>query len=368
MANPLDYINLTSATQAVNKATASASDLAGTFQQGIGQVAGGVSGVATDLAKSGLSVVNSIKGGISTVVDKFKSEFANFPKPPSAPLKTPQEMMVIERDIGPMSFPSDIGEYFASFSFFEYLRPTPNSKAEKKPTVSIALPIPANLKEEFNMQIDEIQIGNIANIIQDVMGGKEYTEETAIAAMKDAAKAAGFKGVESLVSGNKYGSDIMNAIQQSAGMTLNPHVGLLFKGVNLRAPHVFTYRFVPRDAAESVKIKNIIRELKIRMHPTTEGFTFNYPDLCDIQIHRPDGEDGRLYTFKSCFLESMRVNYAPNGVPTFFAGTREPTEIEIEMTFKEASIFTREDFQTEAERAANPKRLTNAGGSAGGGV
>jgi hypothetical protein len=51
----------------------------------------------------------------------------------------------------------------------------------------------------------------------------------------------------------------------------------------------------------------------------------------------------------------MKVNYAPNGVPSFFRGSQTPTEIDLTITLQETKIFTREDFEVVPlpERPAN---------------
>lgn len=351
MANPLDYINTTSATQALDKISSAASGLSSTFQQGIGSVQAGVQNLSANLSKAGVSISNAINGGIKTVTDKFQSEFANLPKPPAVPNKTPQQLMAAKKDTADHVFPSDIGDYFILFSFYEYVRPVATVKATKKKTSSIALPLPQNLGESFLMQYEQIDMGQIAATVANAVGGMKVKDlVTTAEGVKELAKAAGPSAVQAgvgLLAGSGIAQDAANALQQVGGFAPNPHIGLLFKGVNIRAPHTFTYRLSPKTPAESIKIREIVRQLKVRMHPSmgTGQLNFNYPDLCDITIKRPPGEDDELYKFKACFLESMTVNYSPNGVPTFFAGTRHPTDIEITMTFKEAAIFTREDFQ-----------------------
>lgn len=341
----------TSATDAANKASTALSGLSSTFQQGVGSISAGVSQFATDLTKAGVSIENAVKGGIKSVTDKFKSDFANLPKPPAAPSITPHELMAAKRDIGNFVFPHDIGDYFVMFNFYEYVRPAATETSKKKVTSTIALPLPATLAESFQMQYDQIEMGQIAAAVQNAISGMDVKSMiTTQAGLKELAKAAApaaaQAGVGALV-GAGIAQDAANAIQQTGGFAPNPHIGLLFKGVNIRAPHNFVYRLSPKTPAESKEIREIVRQLKVRMHPSMgEGqLNFNYPDLCDIVIKRPPGEDGELYTFKTCFLEQMTVNYAPNGVPTFFMGTREPTDVEITMVFKEAEIFTRRDFQ-----------------------
>ncbi len=360
MPNPLDFINTTSATQALQKASSTAQGLASTFQQGVGSIQAGVSKFAADLSNAGLSVVNAVEGGIKSVTDKFKSDFANLPKPPAAPRIAPHELMANKRDKGNYVFPYDIGDYFVLFSFYEYVRPAATELSKKKFTSTFAFPLPAQLSENFLMQYEQIDMGQIAATIQNAVSGKDVKSlVTTAEGIKELAKAAtpavAQAGVGALV-GAGIAQDAVNAIQQSGGFAPNPHIGLLFKGVNIRAPHTFVYRFSPKSPAESKELREMIRQLKVRMHPSlgVGQLNFNYPDLCDITIKRPTGESGPLYDFKTCFLESMSVNYAPNGVPTFFMGTREPTDIEVTMVFKEAEIFTRSDFQNAAQKTSTP--------------
>lgn len=347
----------TSATQAVNQATALGSNLSATFQQGVGAVQSSVQGLATNLNNLGVSVETAITGGIKTVTDKFKSEFANLPKPPSAPSVTPQQMMSAKKNnSGDHVFPPDIGDYFILFSFYEYDRPTATVAPKKKKTMSVSLPLPQNLTESFLMQYEQVDIGQLATMAQNAAQGGLSSAAEGMDAKEIGKAVAGSSTGQAIVRkaiGADLAKDATNAAQISGGFAPNPHIGLMFKGVNIRAPHQFTYRLSPKNEKESIQIREIVRKLKYVMHPARAGgsLNFNYPDLCDITITRPRGEDYLLYKFKPCFLESMNVNYAPNGVPTFFAGTRHPTDIEITMVFKEAQIFTREDFTEEAVKS-----------------
>ena len=364
MLNPMDYINTTSATQAFEKASSVTQGLASTFQQGAGSIQAGVSSFATDLSKAGVSIVNAIEGGVKSVTDKFKSELANLSKPPAAPAVAPQEVMAAKRDVGNYVFPSDIGDYFVMFSFYEYVRPAATEISKKRFTSTFAFPLPAQLTESFLMQYEQIDMGQIAATVQNVGGGKDMQGLiTTTEGLKELGKAALPSAVQSnfaararSTAGAGIARDAVNATKQSGGFAPNPHIGLLFKGVNIRAPHTFVYRFSPKTPPESRELREMIRQLKVRMHPSlgVGQLNFNYPDLCDITIKRPIGESGPLYVFKTCFLESMNVNYAPNGVPTFFMDTRDPTDIEVTMIFKEAEIFTRSDFQTEVEKTSAP--------------
>lgn len=370
-----DYVNLTSATQAANKISAAATNLSSTFQEGLGSLKSSVQGVVNDFTKAGLSIQNAVTGGISSLMGQLSSASENLPKALPVPGISPSEVMANLVSDGPLTFPPDVGPYFMSFSFYEYTKPLATKAPIKNRTALIHLPLPPNLVEQFQMQYDSIQMGQLVNLAQEALGNGDGSLIDAAKNMSggDVAKALmASEGVSKSVAGaaggflgGQIGAAIaqqgVDAIYQSGGFTPNPHVGLMFKGVNLRPNHTFVYKLAPKTPAESAKIREIVRQLKVRMHPATDplNLTFNYPDLCDITINRPLGASGEMFKFKTCFLEGMSVDYAPNGVPTFFAGTREPTEVEISLSFKEAEIFTRKDFQNGTDPADVFKNLSS---------
>lgn len=339
------YTTTTSATQ-----TSTSSSLSSFVSGTSSSIASGVSAAASSLKSAGLSVSSAISGGLKEITNKFDSAFSNLPTPPAAKIKLPEEVLRKTGSKAMLTYPQDLGDYFITLSFYEYSRPSATSIATKVATSTIALPLHQTLMENFQMQIETATPGALIDMAQNAFEGQDVVSQIDL---KSAARTAAVSSQAQGLVPNKVravlGSDIGNqaaaAVQQSGGFAINPHLGLLFKGVNIRAPHVLVYRFAPKNANESQIIKTIIQELKYRMHPNTNEFQFSYPDLCDIKIHRPAGmDDDELYKFKACFLESMVVNYAPNGTPTFFAGTRQPTEIEVSMVFKETEIFTRDDF------------------------
>ena len=74
-----------------------------------------------------------------------------------------------------------------------------------------------------------------------------------------------------------------------------------------------------------------------------------YPEMVQITLE-PDMKE-ILYKFKPCMISSVNVNYAPNGIPSFFAGTKYPTAIEFQVSLQELEIFTSQDFGGQNGRA-----------------
>lgn len=306
----------------------------------------GIGSAASKLGNLGMSGISSVKTALAQfgkldATSKFSDTF----KPPSKLRSlSPEQTRSNLSKPGDYTFPLDIGDYFITLSFKKYDRKLPIADIIEIPTCNIHLPIPQNLQEQFNMSYAEKQLG-VAGFIEDVLGNvikKDFKTEAFTEAGKQVGKEVLSKQGLYYAGRTLLGlsDSIGAAVDKAAGVVLNPFQSLLFQGVSLRT-HQFTYRFSPNSEAESKVLKDIIRELKIRMHPQKDGFVLSFPDICDIKFGMIDKDP---YFFKTSVLDSMSVNYAAAGQPSFFANTRQPTDVEISMTFKEIEPIFREDF------------------------
>ena len=272
---------------------------------------------------------------------------------------TPQRKMEASRVKGPvnLSYPPDMRKYYINFALGEYVRPNPyKEKSAFKPDFHIALPMPSNLLDPTGVKLKPTELGgllgagveNVAAVIQDISSGgltekgkgiqeglRKTANQTAGAAYALAYETA------SMVPGL---DDIAGTAGQLLGAIPNPHVTVFFQGVDLRT-HSFTWRFAPKSANESATVQQIIKEFKKRMLPNYKWGAANvlgYPNM--VQITLEPGMSAQLYKFKPCMISAVNVNYSPNGVPSFFAGTRYPTMIEFQVNFQELEIFTSQDY------------------------
>ena len=86
---------------------------------------------------------------------------------------------------------------------------------------------------------------------------------------------------------------------------------------------------------------------KYHMHPEykdTTGFLFLYPSEFDIVYYHGAEENLNIHRHTSCVLTDLTVNYSPNGVFNTFSDGM-PTEIAVQMNFKELTILTKELIQ-----------------------
>jgi hypothetical protein len=138
---------------------------------------------------------------------------------------------------------------------------------------------------------------------------------------------------------------ISGALSKASGMAANPMKEQVFKNVNFRK-FTFDYTFSPRSAQEASNVKEIIKAFKLHMHPEfkdTSNFVFIYPSEFDITYYTDGGENPNLHRHPSCVLESMNINYTPNGAFNTFEGGM-PTQINVTLSFIELAILTKDQI------------------------
>ena len=272
-----------------------------------------------------------------------------------------------------LQYPNDLGKYFIMFSFYDRFQNNAIARIVPKGTSTIILPIPANLQESFSMQYSEKTLGAFgvleeAGVLDAI--GKAGSGAKAEEMGKDIGKKLGDlvtkEGSSTVAALGRYAlqgisGEAGTAFDRATGTILNPYAELQFEGVSLRE-HSFSYSFSPNSKSEADKLKAIIREFKIRMHPAKNGLLFEFPEACKIEIYGAM-DSAYLYSIRECYLKTMSVNYAPSGTPSFFKGGDCPTEVQINLTFGERKPLTRNDFLnsaavTAAERAASGQLTT----------
>jgi hypothetical protein len=159
-----------------------------------------------------------------------------------------------------------------------------------------------------------------------------------------AANIVGKPGMTSaLALANLPGGDFLSA---GTGEAANPKKEQTFKGVEFRTFNI-NYEFYPRSAEEARNVLNIIYQFKYHMHPEFKedtSFLFIYPSEFDIFYYKGKGLNKAIHKHTSCILSDLTINYTPNGqYTTFKDGT--PTQINVQMQFRELGILTKESIE-----------------------
>jgi hypothetical protein len=256
-------------------------------------------------------------------------------------------------NVNVMQFPDELGKYYMMLDFQSYHRPSPQMEAIFKRFRTIALPIPRDLKESFELNVDAKEQGvggGLADIGTDLLRGAGQSVTGQFFALAYSA----------LVQKAEGAGDIVG---QLVGAVPNPHLQAIFSGVDLRT-HTFQWTFAPRNPIESRTLMDIIREIKKNSLPSysTQGTAaLQYPPMVELKLMPWNETNDDFIRFKKCLVKSVSVNYAPAGLPSFFVGTKLPTMIQLELQFLETEIQTAKDYGLVAgERQDGLEQLKDA--------
>ena len=159
---------------------------------------------------------------------------------------------------------------------------------------------------------------------------------------------AGFAGLATK-NALGQGGDAGTYLSRSGGITFNQNVELLFTGVDLRTAFAFNFDMVPRSAAETKAIKDIIKLLKRAMSPSRgntgagQGLFITAPRVFNVLYKSGSKDHPFLNQFKTCALQSMSVNFTPDGTYTTYADAT-PVHIQMTLQFQELTPIFREDY------------------------
>ena len=265
----------------------------------------------------------------------------------------------------------------------------------EKVLASFFLPMPANLGTAYNADYQNEDLGLLGAFIADNAGTviKAATEGLASVgnAITSAVDGQGGAAIDALISGGqtiaKAGGTLASNIKteigdpqgagakaavgavlasqgggtakailaKERGQAVNPHRVVLFQGVQFRE-HQFSYRLSPKNADETNIITQIVQGLKFFMLPRYGGegkgkfvgrAFLDYPQIFQIKFKN----DTHLFKMLPSVLKSINVQYHPMGYPAYIRTEDDvaPVEIEIQMTFQEIQMFTKEAVEEESK-------------------
>ena len=275
------------------------------------------------------------------------------------------------QSLGILIFPQDLPESKAYFKFDikQAFRPSPVTPIIYQPLITIGLPVPTNLTEQFQMKYNEIAIGALLGndkvknaalqVSSALMSEGKGVDKSALTSSVKSATEEVVKGVVPLAirgMAKTLDAGLGAIVDQIKGGVPNPNLALLYEGHGFRTFN-FTWKLLPRNASESATLQSIVNTIKHSMHPTRNGLFLDFPYLAEPYI-KIGGQD--LFIMKRCAITSFNVNFAPSGTPAFFSQTSQPVEVDISMTLQETEIFTSADFKPSA--AVDKNKLAKADG------
>ena len=220
------------------------------------------------------------------------------------------------------------------------------TRSQKRLQTAIALHTPNDLSIRYSAGWGEEETFGFSAIASAIDSGMEIY--SAADSLKNAFSTnAGKEGANQIggivAAATLKGVPGANAFGIASGLAPNPKKEQMFSGVDFRT-FTFNYKFAPRSSTEAKNVLNIINTFKYHMHPEykdTKGFLFLYPSEFDIVYYHGSEENLNIHRHTSCVLTDMNINYSPNGVFNTFSDGM-PTQIDVQMTFKELTILTKE--------------------------
>lgn len=267
-------------------------------------------------------------------------------------------------------FPPDLSDqYYIRFALYDYSRMTvgDNKKFTDSPHTTIRLPIPSNLIDAINLAYADVNMGQFGGAVyESFVGGGTSSDfknrswsENAGQGMDSILKAfedSGFQQALMRRAASSMDPGIGTAFDLATGTAPNPHVAVAFTGVALKR-YQFSWKFSPNNVEESKHLHEIIRTIQSSSLPTKQGnFMLGFPNVVNVEM-----SPNNLFIFKKMMIDNVAVNYAPNGVPSFFANKsgptedstnfggqaylneRYPTEIQLSISLREIDIHTAND-------------------------
>ena len=260
------------------------------------------------------------------------------------------------------SFPENLGNHAIVLNFSKYDYGTLGNQVSQLLGTSIALPIPSNLTDTFNMRVAPTELGSIGSAVRNLTSAVGENNLTMSGIQTEVAAAfSGQTGRRIAATFDSLGgTNTAKAVEVATGTVANPRIALAFDGIDLKT-HSFTWTLAPQSPRESDKLRDIIQKIKRSALPSYNN-TFgqkvflNYPDVVDIFFLGTT--EGYMYYFKRAMISQFEVNYAGAGQAAFLEGGK-PAVVTMTMNLTEIDIHTSEDYGGDSTNDSG-KLFTNA--------
>ena len=262
---------------------------------------------------------------------------------------------------GGLRFPDDLSDNYITFTVNPRDRQTKKMDVKLPPGgAMIALPIPSNLSTGYGAKYDTgTGIGVLGAAARDIARSGDPVQSAADYASSgqlgsdivNQAKAIGLQAspeVLALLGAGVSGpagagvgfalGGIARGAAAGAGIAVNPHLAVIFDGVNFRT-HSFQYKFSPRSSGESNNVREIIKIFKKHMLPSlSDGNAFfEYPDEFKIKFNSKN--ENFLFKIGTSVLTDVQINYNPDG-GSYFHQNGAPVSVSMQLSFTELDILT----------------------------
>ena len=206
-------------------------------------------------------------------------------------------------------------------------------------TVSLYMPDTFNIGQHSNYTSTDLtklfgaagMLGTASGAFYDMFKGNDV-------AAKEALKNLGLESVANATNGEQLAGFAL----KSQGNAVNPQMELLFDRIDFRT-FQFDFLFTPKSAAEAAVVKDIIKTFKYHAAPDIDynstGRYFIVPSVFEIEVFFQNGPNSWVNKFAVSALETIVVDYSPQGWVTHQDGS--PVQTRMTLQFKEMDIMTK---------------------------
>lgn len=232
------------------------------------------------------------------------------------------------------------------------------------PISSIALFIPPNSLQTTHSQNFE-GLSGAQTIARSASAVMNLTARTAT--MSDVIQT----GQSALEMGTKLlakTQPVQDILAASAGLALNNHTALVYRGPGEFRTHSFNFSFAAKNEDESNTIREIIDDFEtgsnpslVNLYGSTSKITapfFKSPRQYKIKflMNNSSGSDGSsnpyLFEIKTSVITQMVLNFDPNSVVSLHSNGA-PVNVQLQLTFKEIEYRTNETVLQSNIRSGN---------------
>ena len=229
----------------------------------------------------------------------------------------------------------------------------------RKTTDTIALYMPDTLNFTYNQAYSDASakdaFGKLGQVVQAGASTVDgYKRGETLGSVENLSPFAAEAGAQLSKTGD-LGFTALSALTGGV-LAQNPQLELIYSKPQFRSFR-FQFMFYPRDERESREVLDIIELLQFHQAPEilegTYGRFLVPPSEFDIEFYYNGEVNKNIPTVSTCVLQSIDVDYAPNGFAAYETGnsnrpekggTGMPVGIRLDLGFKEVEILTKKYF------------------------
>lgn len=233
----------------------------------------------------------------------------------------------------------------------------------RKSVAAVSMFMPAQVATTYSANYTDTGIGMLvgdALNIYDELKNKGLGADAGAIGAAGSAIIDGIGNLSTLALQKGLGSGVvpgLSGLQEARGITtgeiISERMELAFKGINKRQ-FQYTFKMIPKSAAEADEIKNIIHLFKRNMLPEmtggdASGRRMTIPNTFNIQYMYNGADNNFLHKIGECVLENFSVAYGGEKYATYnpTANGAPPVETTITLAFKELDLVTRAGVEAE---------------------